>query len=91
MKTVITQNAFLVITQEFTQVVNIFNNILYVILNPRFDLFYHCFSLVEFHHRDKRYVHDHRKNTCPLLLVADYRFFRHMGRGQESVTLNYLV
>ncbi|XP_055015799.1 disintegrin and metalloproteinase domain-containing protein 17 [Boleophthalmus pectinirostris] len=41
--------------------------------------------------REKRYVHDHRKNTCPLLLVADYRFYRHMGRGQESVTLNYLI
>uniref|UniRef100_A0A673C5S1 Disintegrin and metalloproteinase domain-containing protein 17-like n=1 Tax=Sphaeramia orbicularis TaxID=375764 RepID=A0A673C5S1_9TELE len=41
--------------------------------------------------RAKRQVHDHKKNTCPLLLVADYRFFRHMGRGQESVTLNYLI
>ncbi|TKS86646.1 Disintegrin and metalloproteinase domain-containing protein 17 [Collichthys lucidus] len=45
----------------------------------------------EYHHREKRQAHDHRKNTCPLLLVADYRFFRHMGRGQESVTLNYLI
>uniref|UniRef100_A0A8D3CQE4 ADAM metallopeptidase domain 17a n=1 Tax=Scophthalmus maximus TaxID=52904 RepID=A0A8D3CQE4_SCOMX len=36
-------------------------------------------------------AHDHKKNTCPLLLVADYRFFKHMGRGQESVTLNYLI
>uniref|UniRef100_A0A3B4V503 ADAM metallopeptidase domain 17a n=1 Tax=Seriola dumerili TaxID=41447 RepID=A0A3B4V503_SERDU len=45
----------------------------------------------EYHHREKRYVHDHKKNTCPLLLVADYRFFKHMGRGQESVTLNYLI
>lgn len=42
-------------------------------------------------HREKRYAHDHKKNTCPLLLVADYRFFEHMGRGQESVTLNYLI
>ncbi|CAL1575088.1 unnamed protein product [Knipowitschia caucasica] len=41
--------------------------------------------------RVKRQAHDHRKNTCPLLLVADYRFYRHMGRGQESVTLNYLI
>lgn len=41
--------------------------------------------------REKRQAHDHRKNTCPLLLVADYRFFQHMGRGQESVTLNYLI
>ncbi|XP_018539485.1 disintegrin and metalloproteinase domain-containing protein 17a isoform X1 [Lates calcarifer] len=45
----------------------------------------------ENHQREKRQVHDHRKNTCPLLLVADYRFFRHMGRRQESVTLNYLI
>ncbi|XP_078479126.1 LOW QUALITY PROTEIN: disintegrin and metalloproteinase domain-containing protein 17-like [Lampetra planeri] len=41
--------------------------------------------------RKKRHVHDHKKNTCQLLLVADYRFFKHMGRGQESVTLNYLI
>uniref|UniRef100_A0A1A8NUF5 A disintegrin and metalloproteinase domain 17a n=1 Tax=Nothobranchius rachovii TaxID=451742 RepID=A0A1A8NUF5_9TELE len=45
----------------------------------------------EHQHREKRQVHDHRKNTCSLLLVADYRFFKHMGRGQESVTLNYLI
>ncbi|XP_056914189.1 disintegrin and metalloproteinase domain-containing protein 17a isoform X2 [Takifugu flavidus] len=43
------------------------------------------------HRREKRQTHDHRKNTCPLLLVADYRFFQHMGRGQESITLNYLI
>ncbi|KAM8913270.1 disintegrin and metalloproteinase domain-containing protein 17a isoform 2-T2 [Spinachia spinachia] len=43
------------------------------------------------HHREKRQTHDHKKNTCPLLLVADYRFFKHMGRGQESITLNYLI
>lgn len=41
--------------------------------------------------RAKREVHDHAKNTCPLLLVADHRFFRHMGHGEESTTLNYLV
>ncbi|CAG5866469.1 unnamed protein product [Menidia menidia] len=45
----------------------------------------------EYHHRQKREDHDHRRNTCTLLLVADYRFFKHMGRGQESVTLNYLI
>ncbi|XP_054652011.1 disintegrin and metalloproteinase domain-containing protein 17a isoform X2 [Dunckerocampus dactyliophorus] len=45
----------------------------------------------DFHHREKRDVHDHKKNTCHLLLVADHRFFQHMGRGQESVTLNYLI
>uniref|UniRef100_A0A667YYR3 ADAM metallopeptidase domain 17a n=1 Tax=Myripristis murdjan TaxID=586833 RepID=A0A667YYR3_9TELE len=43
------------------------------------------------HHRQKRQAHNHKKNTCPLLLVADYRFFKHMGRGEESVTLNYLI
>lgn len=47
--------------------------------------------LVEYHHREKRQVTASKKNTCPLLLVADYRFFKHMGRGQESITLNYLV
>lgn len=41
--------------------------------------------------RGKRQVHDHRKNTCPLLLVADHRFFKHMGRKEESTTLNYLI
>ncbi|KAM9354621.1 disintegrin and metalloproteinase domain-containing protein 17 [Pholidichthys leucotaenia] len=41
--------------------------------------------------RSKRQVYDHRKNTCPLLLVADHRFFRHMGREEESTTLNYLI
>lgn len=41
--------------------------------------------------RGKRQIHDHRKNTCPLLLVADHRFFKHMGRKEESTTLNYLI
>lgn len=41
--------------------------------------------------RVKRQTHDHSKNTCPLLLVADHRFFRNMGRGEESTTLNYLI
>ncbi|XP_051942144.1 disintegrin and metalloproteinase domain-containing protein 17a isoform X2 [Hippocampus zosterae] len=45
----------------------------------------------DIHQREKRQVHDPKKNTCPLLLVADYRFFKHMGRRQESVTLNYLI
>uniref|UniRef100_A0A3B3Q715 Peptidase M12B propeptide domain-containing protein n=1 Tax=Paramormyrops kingsleyae TaxID=1676925 RepID=A0A3B3Q715_9TELE len=42
-------------------------------------------------HREKRQAHSHKKNTCPLLLVADYRFFTYMGRKEESTTLNYLV
>lgn len=41
--------------------------------------------------RGKRQVHDHLRNTCPLLLVADHRFFKHMGREEESTTLNYLI
>ncbi|XP_077394650.1 disintegrin and metalloproteinase domain-containing protein 17-like isoform X2 [Festucalex cinctus] len=46
----------------------------------------------DFHYKEKRRVYyDHNKNTCPLLLVADYRFFRHMGHGKESVALNYLI
>uniref|UniRef100_A0A8C2BL28 ADAM metallopeptidase domain 17a n=1 Tax=Cyprinus carpio TaxID=7962 RepID=A0A8C2BL28_CYPCA len=43
------------------------------------------------HNRERRSAHDHKKNTCPLLLVADHRFYKHMGRGEESTTLNYLV
>ncbi|XDV43453.1 hypothetical protein PO909_011932 [Leuciscus waleckii] len=43
------------------------------------------------HNRERRSTHDHKKNTCPLLLVADHRFFKHMGRGEESTTLNYLI
>uniref|UniRef100_A0A3Q4GRX2 ADAM metallopeptidase domain 17b n=1 Tax=Neolamprologus brichardi TaxID=32507 RepID=A0A3Q4GRX2_NEOBR len=41
--------------------------------------------------RVKRHVHDHKKNSCPLLLVADHRFYKHMGRDEESTTLNYLI
>jgi disintegrin and metalloproteinase domain-containing protein 17 len=25
------------------------------------------------------------------LVVADHRFYKHMGRGEESTTTNYLV
>uniref|UniRef100_A0A3B3ZUU3 ADAM metallopeptidase domain 17b n=1 Tax=Periophthalmus magnuspinnatus TaxID=409849 RepID=A0A3B3ZUU3_9GOBI len=41
--------------------------------------------------RGRRQVYDHSRNTCPLLLVADHRFFKNMGRGEESTTLNYLI
>ncbi|GCB61038.1 hypothetical protein scyTo_0012843 [Scyliorhinus torazame] len=34
---------------------------------------------------------DTEKNTCKMLVVADYRFFKHMGRGEESITTNYLI
>ncbi|XP_062857489.1 disintegrin and metalloproteinase domain-containing protein 17 [Trichomycterus rosablanca] len=43
------------------------------------------------HLRTKRLAVDHSENTCPLLLVADYRFFRDMGRMEESTTINYLI
>ncbi|TRY85968.1 hypothetical protein DNTS_015375 [Danionella cerebrum] len=43
------------------------------------------------HNRERRSTGDHKKNTCPLLLVADHRFFKHMGRAEESTTLNYLI
>uniref|UniRef100_A0A3P9PTV4 ADAM metallopeptidase domain 17a n=1 Tax=Poecilia reticulata TaxID=8081 RepID=A0A3P9PTV4_POERE len=42
-------------------------------------------------HKVKRENPDHKKNTCHMLLVADYRFYEHMGRGQESTTINYLI
>ncbi|KAJ1149943.1 hypothetical protein NDU88_002741 [Pleurodeles waltl] len=44
-------------------------------------------------HREKRQkaIPDHMKNTCKILVVADHRFFRHMGRGEESTTMNYLI
>ncbi|XP_060790093.1 disintegrin and metalloproteinase domain-containing protein 17a isoform X2 [Neoarius graeffei] len=41
--------------------------------------------------RVRRQTHNHKKNTCTLLLVADYRFYKHMGREEESTTLNYLI
>nr|XP_032810428.1 disintegrin and metalloproteinase domain-containing protein 17-like isoform X1 [Petromyzon marinus] len=31
------------------------------------------------------------KDTCTLLLVADFRFFQAMGRGQQGTTINYLI
>jgi len=31
------------------------------------------------------------RTRCPLLLVADYRFFREMGGGDTKATINYLV
>ncbi|XP_043118868.1 disintegrin and metalloproteinase domain-containing protein 17a isoform X1 [Puntigrus tetrazona] len=42
------------------------------------------------HNIQRRSAQD-KKNTCPLLLVADHRFYKHMGRGEESTTLNYLI
>ncbi|XP_053236934.1 disintegrin and metalloproteinase domain-containing protein 17 isoform X1 [Podarcis raffonei] len=41
--------------------------------------------------RRKRATPDPLKNTCRILVVADYRFFKNMGRGEESTTINYLI
>ncbi|NXN94270.1 ADA17 protein, partial [Rhinopomastus cyanomelas] len=42
-------------------------------------------------HRKKRTVPEGSKNTCKMLVVADHRFFKYMGRGEESTTINYLI
>ena len=34
---------------------------------------------------------DLRQTRCPLLLVADYRFFSEMGGGSSKTTVNYLI
>lgn len=48
--------------------------------------------ILELVHRVKRRADpDPMKNTCKLLVVADHRFYRYMGRGEESTTTNYLI
>uniref|UniRef100_UPI00398F4E7D disintegrin and metalloproteinase domain-containing protein 17-like isoform X2 n=1 Tax=Pristiophorus japonicus TaxID=55135 RepID=UPI00398F4E7D len=49
--------------------------------------------VIEYIQRQKRQKIplDPEKNTCKMLVVADYRFFRHMGRSEESITINYLI
>lgn len=46
-------------------------------------------------HRQKRQVDQYEytptKTRCPLLLVADYRFFQEMGGSNTKTTINYLV
>ena len=34
---------------------------------------------------------DLRQTRCPLLLVADYRFFSEMGGGSSKTTVKYLI
>uniref|UniRef100_A0A0K8RYD1 Disintegrin and metalloproteinase domain-containing protein 17 n=1 Tax=Crotalus horridus TaxID=35024 RepID=A0A0K8RYD1_CROHD len=41
--------------------------------------------------RRRRAIPDPMKNTCKMLVVADHRFFKNMGRGEESTTINYLI
>lgn len=47
------------------------------------------------HSRHRRqadqYEYTPTKTRCPLLLVADYRFFQEMGSGNTKTTINYLV
>ncbi|XP_058974949.1 ADAM 17-like protease isoform X3 [Musca domestica] len=47
------------------------------------------------HKRSKRqadqYEYTPTKTRCPLLLVADYRFFQEMGGGNTKTTINYLI
>lgn len=38
-----------------------------------------------------QYEYTPTKTRCPLLLVADYRFFQEMGGGNTKTTINYLV
>ncbi|XP_066992890.2 ADAM 17-like protease isoform X3 [Anabrus simplex] len=45
--------------------------------------------------RDKRqaeqYEYTPTKTRCPLLLVADYRFYQEMGGSNTKTTINYLI
>ena len=45
--------------------------------------------------REKRqaeqYEYTPTKTRCPLLLVADYRFYQEMGGSNTKTTINYLV
>lgn len=38
-----------------------------------------------------QYEYTPTKTRCPLLLVADYRFFQEMGGSNTKTTINYLV
>ncbi|XP_044756586.1 ADAM 17-like protease isoform X2 [Coccinella septempunctata] len=52
-------------------------------------------ELQEYKLRQKRqidgYEYTPRKTRCPLLLVADYRFFQEMGGSNTKTTINYLI
>lgn len=38
-----------------------------------------------------QYEYTPTKTRCPLLLVADYRFFQEMGGSNTKTTINYLI
>ncbi|XP_050510827.1 ADAM 17-like protease isoform X3 [Diabrotica virgifera virgifera] len=50
---------------------------------------------LEKHIREKRQIDQYEytptKTRCPLLLVADYRFFQEMGGSNTKTTINYLI
>lgn len=41
--------------------------------------------------RQSDYEYTPTKTRCPLLLVADYRFFQEMGASNTKSTISYLV
>lgn len=47
--------------------------------------------LVRAKRQSDQYEYTPTKTRCPLLLVADYRFFQEMGGGNTKTTINYLV
>lgn len=53
------------------------------------------FNDINNHNRTKRqtetYEYTPTKTRCPLLLVADYRFYQEMGASSTKTTINYLV
>ena len=54
---------------------------------PRFCVYY-CIFVIFFSGELYNNLHQTR---CPLLLVADYRFFNEMGGGSSKTTVNYLI
>lgn len=47
--------------------------------------------LVRSKRQSDQYEYTPTKTRCPLLLVADYRFFQEMGGSNTKTTINYLV
>ena len=41
--------------------------------------------------QSETYEYTPTKTRCPLLLVADYRFYQEMGASSTKTTINYLV
>lgn len=66
-------------------------------VQPEQDLFRNREESREAHrehlHREKRQKPppDPTRNTCKMLVVADHRFYKYMGRKEESTTINYLI